>query len=159
MTQNPNPNLDVAVSTARKGSYLIFNCNKDAQSTYVAEAIHWTTDGSNVKLIVSCDALDYYAEIKRDRYRGPDFPKTEWETPISIMRLSGDVFEDENPILQAKTEHVRVLTYTGNKYFQIWFDPNNALTWRPDAFAGVQEGINPDSVKSRISISGIWSHH
>ena len=75
------------------------------------------------------------------------------------MRLSGDYFEDENPILQAKTEHVRVLTYNGNKYFQIWFDPNNALTWRPNAFTGAQEGNNPDSVRSRISISGIWSHH
>ena len=91
-------------------------------------------ESSKVKLLVSCDALDDLPQISRDRYRGPDFAKTEWETPISIMRLSGDYFEDENPILQAKTEHVRVLTYNGNKYFQIWFDPNKALTWRPDIF-------------------------
>ena len=73
------------------------------------------------------------------------------------MRLSGDLFEDENPILQAKTERVRVLTYNGNKYFNIWFDPDSALTWRPDKFKGFQEGVYPDSVRSRISISGIWS--
>ena len=147
------------INTARKGAYLIFNCNKKDKSIYADGAIYWVEDSSKVKLIVSCDALDDFAQIRRDRYRGPDKAKVEWETPISIMRLSGEFFEDENPILQAKTEHVRVLTYNGNKYFQIWFDPNNALTWRPDAFTGTQEGVNPDSVRSRISISGIWSPH
>ena len=145
------------VDTTTKGAYLIFNCNKKDSSFYATEAIYWVATGGKVKLIISCDAMDDFAGIRRDRYRGPDFAETEWETPISIMRVSGDLFEDENPILQAKTERVRVLTYNGNKYFNIWFDPNNALTWRPDAFTGTQEGNNPGSVRSRISISGIWS--
>ena len=78
------------ISISKKGSYLIFNCVKKDSSFYATSAIYWMEESSKVKLIVSCDALDDLPQISRDRYRGPDFAKTEWEAPISIMRLSGD---------------------------------------------------------------------